>query len=119
MHIGEGNGSYVKSFPRGAVVKNLPVNSGDTDVGLIPGLERSLGVGKWQAASIFLPGKLHGRKSLVSYSPWGAKSWTRLRMHSRVCVNPRLLIYLSPPRPALLPGNHKSVFYGCESTFAL
>jgi len=33
-------------FPDGAVVKNLPVNSGDTrDMGLIPGLARSPGVG--------------------------------------------------------------------------
>ena len=33
-------------FPGGRVVKNLPANAGDTrDMGLIPGSERSLGVG--------------------------------------------------------------------------
>ena len=33
-------------FPGGSVVKNLPANAGDTgDVGLIPGLGRSLEVG--------------------------------------------------------------------------
>jgi len=33
-------------FPGGAVVKNLPANTGDTrDMGSIPGLERSLGGG--------------------------------------------------------------------------
>ena len=26
---------------------------------------------KWQPTPVFLPGKLHGQKSLVSYSPWG------------------------------------------------
>ena len=26
---------------------------------------------KWQPASVFLPGKLHGQRSLAGYSPWG------------------------------------------------
>ena len=29
---------------------------------------------KWQPASVFLPGKLHGGKSLVGCSPWGRKN---------------------------------------------
>ena len=29
---------------------------------------------KWQPTPVFLPGKSHGQKSLVSYSPWVAKS---------------------------------------------
>ena len=33
---------------------------------------------KWQLASVFLPGKSHGRRSLASHSPWGSKSQTRL-----------------------------------------
>ena len=28
---------------------------------------------KWQLASVFLPGKFHGQRSLVGYSPWGHK----------------------------------------------
>ena len=28
---------------------------------------------KWQAAPVFLPGKSHGLRSLVDYSPWGFK----------------------------------------------
>ena len=28
---------------------------------------------KWQPTPIFLPGKLHGQRSLVRYSPWGCK----------------------------------------------
>ena len=28
---------------------------------------------KWQPTPVFLPGKSHGHKSLVGYSPWGHK----------------------------------------------
>ena len=28
---------------------------------------------KWQPASVFLPGKSHGQRSLVGYHPWGCK----------------------------------------------
>ena len=28
---------------------------------------------KWQPAPVFLPGELHGQRSLVGYSPWGPK----------------------------------------------
>ena len=28
---------------------------------------------KWQPTSVLLPGKFHGRRSLVGYSPWGRK----------------------------------------------
>ena len=28
---------------------------------------------KWQPTPVFLPGKSHGRKSLIGYSPWGCK----------------------------------------------
>ena len=27
----------------------------------------------WQSTLVFLPGKLHGQRSLVGYSPWGCK----------------------------------------------
>ena len=33
---------------------------------------------KWQSTPVLLPGKSHGQRSLVGYSPWVAKSWTRL-----------------------------------------
>ena len=33
---------------------------------------------KWPPTPVFLPGKSHGRRSLVGYSPWVAKSRTRL-----------------------------------------
>ena len=28
---------------------------------------------EWQSASVFLPGEVHGQRSLVGYSPWGHK----------------------------------------------
>ena len=28
---------------------------------------------------VFLPGKSQGQRSLAGYSPWGHKSWTRLK----------------------------------------
>ena len=31
---------------------------------------------KWQPTPVFLPGRYHGQKSLMGYSPWGAKSQT-------------------------------------------
>ena len=42
------------------------------DMGLIPGLGRSLEK-EWQPTPIFLHGKSHGPWSLVGYSPWGCK----------------------------------------------
>jgi len=55
------------------VVKNLPAIAGDSgDMGLIPELG-SFGSRKWQPIPVFLPGKSHGQRSLVGYSPWGCK----------------------------------------------
>ena len=33
---------------------------------------------QWHPTPVLLPGKSHGRRSLVGYSPWGRSSWTRL-----------------------------------------
>ena len=57
------------------VVKDPPANAGDlTDMGSIPGLERSPGGERaWQPTLVFLPGDCHGQRSLVGYSPWGHK----------------------------------------------
>ena len=59
-----------KGFLGGSVVKNPPANAGDTgDVGLIPGWGRSFGGGN--STPVFFPGKFHGRRNLVGYSPLG------------------------------------------------
>ena len=53
------------------VVKNLFAKIGDKrDVGLIPELGRSPG---GIPTPISLPGKSHGKRSLVRYYPWGCK----------------------------------------------
>ena len=30
---------------------------------------------KWQPTPVLLPGKSHGRRSLVGYNPWGCEEW--------------------------------------------
>ena len=57
-----------------SVEKNQPANAGDIrDADSIPGSGRSPGEREWLPAPIFLPGELHGQRSLVGYSPWGCK----------------------------------------------
>ena len=60
-------------FPSGSVVKNPPANVADT--GSILGFGRPSGEGNGnpQPIPIFLPGKSHGQRSLMGYSPWAAK----------------------------------------------
>ena len=41
-------------------------------MGLVPGSGRSPG-GTWKPTPVFLPGELHGQRSLASYSPWGCQ----------------------------------------------
>ena len=36
-----------------------------------PWVRKILWSKKWQPTSVFLPGKFHGQRSLVGYSPWG------------------------------------------------
>ena len=63
-----------QDFPGDAAVKNLPANTCqyrrhgfDPWVGKIPWRR------KWQPTPVFLPGKSHGQRSLVGYSPRGLK----------------------------------------------
>ena len=52
------------------MVKKPPANA--RDLGLIPGWGRSPGK-EMATNAVFLPGKFHGQRSLVGYSPWGRK----------------------------------------------
>ena len=50
---------------------------------------------KWQSTPVLLPGKPHGQRSLVGYSPWGrkesdTKSETEMTLKSRFTF---LLLY--------------------------
>ena len=42
---------------------------------------------KWQPSPEFLPGESHEQRSLVNYSPWGPKNWTRLGNWTATNVN--------------------------------
>ena len=65
---------YLKGFPGGAVVKNLPANARDArDTGLIPELGRSPGEGNGNPLQYSCLENYHGQRSLVGYSPWGCR----------------------------------------------
>ena len=60
-------------FPGGTVVKNAPANAGDMgdaaqSLGLKDPLEEEMAT-----CCVFLPGEVHGQRSLVGYSLWGCK----------------------------------------------
>ena len=48
-------------FPGGSDSKEPACHAGD------------LGSIQWQPTPVFLPGELHGQRSLAGYSPWGCK----------------------------------------------
>ena len=65
---------FPASFPGGPVVRNPPASARDTrDICLTPGSGRSPGVGNGNRLAVFLPGKLHGQRSLSGYNPWNFK----------------------------------------------
>ena len=65
---------YSLDFPGGSDGKASVYNVGD----LVSILWRR----KWQSTPVLLPGKSHGQRSLVGYSPWGHKeSDTTERLH--------------------------------------
>ena len=74
---------------------------------------------KWQPTPVLLPGKFHGQRSLVSYSPWGRKEsdtteqlhFTLLLKHSRHELTLQFLFLLCPDTSmAHTPAFFKSFF---------
>ena len=72
------NGLYVHNeinwlgypyFPGSSDGKASACNAGD--LGSTPGSGRS--PRKWQPTPVLLPGKFHGQRSLLGYSPWDHK----------------------------------------------
>ena len=61
-------GAIYRGFPDGSDDKERACIAGDQ--GLIPGSRRSPGEGN---TPVFLPGKSHGQRSLVGYSPCSRK----------------------------------------------
>ena len=62
--------------PGGSDGKESACSAGD--LGLIPGREDSPGGGNGNPLQDSCSGKFHGQRSLAGYSPWVAKSQTRL-----------------------------------------
>ena len=59
---------------------------------------------KWQPTPVFLPGKSHGQRSLVGYSPWGCKRvW-----HNLATEQQQSICTISHPN-FLLPVTHDQV----------
>ena len=61
-------------FPVSSVVKNLP----------------AIWRRKWQPTPVFLPGKVHGQRSLAGCSPWGYMTkhvCMRVEGHGLVAIN--------------------------------
>ena len=55
------------------MVKNPPVNPGDTRHGFDPWVGKIPWRRKWQPTPVLLPGKSHGQRNLEGYSPWPCK----------------------------------------------
>ena len=69
----------IMDFPGGSVVKNLPVNAGDTnDLGLIPELGRSPGVGNGNLLQNSCLENSMDRGAWWAIVQGVAKSWTGL-----------------------------------------
>ena len=77
-------------FPGGAVVKNSPANERATqETGSISGS------GRWDPRPGFLPGKLHGQRSLAGPSPWDQKEldateYTHTCTHTHICTHTQI-----------------------------
>ena len=62
---------FHQDFPGGSDGKASAYNAGD--LGSIPGSGRCSGEGNGNPLLVLLPGKSHGWRSVVGYSPWGCK----------------------------------------------
>ena len=86
------------SPPGGSEAKASLCNVGD--LGSIPG--KIPWRRKWQPTPVLLPGKSHGCRSLVGYSPWGCKESDTTK---------RLLSSLTRVYLPLLPASRKQLYY--------
>ena len=71
-------------FPGGAVVQNLPANTGD-DMSSSPGSGKIPWSKLWQPTAVSLPGETHGQRSLVGYTPWGRRE-SDMTEHTCTCT---------------------------------
>ena len=77
-------------FPGDSMVKNLSANAGDTRCGFHPLVKKIPWRRAQQPIPAFLPGKSHGQRSLVGYSPQGHKE---LDMNEATSVHTAEVVY--------------------------
>ena len=98
------------AFLCGSAGKESACNVGD--LGLIPGLGRSLGEGNCYTLE-FWPGEFHEQRSLAGYSSWGCKESDRieqLALHFLPRSKCLLILWLQSPSTVILePKKIKSV----------
>ena len=79
-----------RGFPSGAVVKNPPANAGRLRrLGFHPCIGKVLWSRTWQPTPVFLPGKFHGQRIRVGYTPRGHRvrhSWATLWVHAHTHI---------------------------------
>ena len=75
------------------------------DLGLIPGLGRSLRGGHDNPHLVFLPGELPGQRSLVGYSPWGHKELDTTEGLTEQQLSNKNQIYISDNSHQAVPSN--------------
>ena len=78
------------------VVKNPPVNAGGMICAFDPWVRKIPWRRKWQPSPVFLPGKSHGQRSLVGYSPQGCKKldMTEASQHSTTHIHSKTHIQI-------------------------
>ena len=72
------------AFPGGLEGKTSACNAGDP--GSIPGSGRSPGEGNGNPLQ-YSPGKSHGRRSLIGYSPWGHEESDTTQLQQQIQLN--------------------------------
>ena len=97
-------------FPGGSVVKNLPIDAGDTrNTDSIPESGRSPRERGWQLTAVFLPRKSHWQRILEGYRPWDHKESDSTEHSPASMCQPNL-----PVHPTLLPRCvHTFILYFC------
>ena len=81
------------------MIKNPLAKAGDS--GSVSGLGRSQWRRKWPPTPVFFPGKSHGQRNLVGYSPWGCKKARHDLVAKQQCTCP-LVIFLGDLGAALV-----------------
>ena len=81
-----------RDYPGDSDGKESACNAGDT--GLILGSGRSPWRRKWPPTPVFLPGKSHGQRSWMGYSPWGCKE-SDMTEHIHTHMPTYIMKYLS------------------------